>query len=189
MALVCSPIVLLGTQAQASYQLQYVVGSKGSAYPGGTFTLANNFTNAGTVQLNIVSVVTTTDFGTFSPPSGLPFVLTVGQKKELDMDILVPSSASTGSHSFSASAGFQYMDPSTSQWVTPSNSPLVIQTNLTVGQSPSTAGLIGSLILGVIAALVAVVIVLVFRLRRKRAAEALPPTQAPPSPGVPPAPS
>lgn len=176
-------------QSQAYCGLQYKVGSVGAVFPGGSFTFFNNFTNTGSVQLNVVSITLTTDIGTFSPPSGLPLQVAAGATKELDMTVQVPSSASVGAHPASASASFQCFDPSTSQYVIPSFSPLVIQTTLTVSQNPSTAGLIGSIVLGVIVALVVAVVLLVVRLRRKRGMEAMPPTPAqPPPPSIPPGP-
>ncbi len=170
-----------GVQAQASYGLQYVVGSKGAAYQGQEFTAANNFTNTGTVQIQVLQITITTDFGTFTP-TGLPLSISPGQKRTLEMQIQVPSTASVGNHPLSASASFQYLDPSTSQWVTPNESPIVLQTTLTVSQGQSTSLLILGAIFGTIAALVAVVVVLAVKLRRRRRSETMFPAPQPPPP-------
>ncbi len=169
--------------------IQYRVGSTGAVYPGGTFTVNNNFTNTGSVAIQVTSITITVDFGTFSAPaSALPLTVSSGATQSVNFDIQVPSSASVGSHAASASSSFQCNE--SGSWVTPSFSPLVLSTTLTVSQSPGLSAAIGLTILGVIAALAVVVVVLVVKLRRrKQAPPTSPPAYMPPSapPGQPPA--
>jgi hypothetical protein len=127
----------------------------------------------------------TMDFGTFSAPSSkLPLSVPVGStNQELDFDLQVPSSASGGSHSFSASAAFQCYE--SGSWVTPSFSPLVLTSTFNVGQNPGTSALIGLAILGAIVALAVTVVVLVIKRRRKPVAPMPPPAYMPPPPPPP----
>jgi hypothetical protein len=165
--------------------IQYKVGSRGASYPGSTVTIVNNFTNSGSLAMQVTGITVTIDFGTFSAPSSsLPLSVPVGTSQELDYDIQVPSSASMGSHSVSASASFQCNESGT--WVTPSFSPLVLSTTFTVGQNPGTSALIGLSILGAIVALAVAVVVLVIKRRRKPAAPMAPPAYVPPPPPPPP---
>src|SRR5260370_38098196 len=118
--------------AQGICGIQYKVGARGASYPGSTVTIVNNFTNSGSLAMQVTGITVTVDFGTFSAPSSmLPLSVPVGSAtQELDFDIQVPSSASTGSHSFSASAGFQCNE--SGSWVTPSFSPIVLSTTFNV---------------------------------------------------------
>lgn len=162
--------------------VQYQIASRGTSYPGATVTLVNNFTNSGSVALQVTGITLTADFGTFSPPSSkLPLSVAVGTTSELDFDVQVPSSASQGSHSTSASATFQCYEGGS--WVTPSFSPLVLSTKFNVGSSPGTSAAIGLAILGAIGALIVAVVVLAVKLRRRK-----PPTPMAPPPYTPPPP-
>ena len=171
----------VSVEAQGTCGLQYKVSSRGDSYPGATVTLLNNFTNAGTLALQVSGVTLTIDFGTFSAPSSsLPFSVPVGTSRELDFDVKVPASSSVGSHPMSASASFQCNE--SGSWVTPGFSPLVLTSTFSVGQSPGTSTLIGVVILGVIVGLAAAVVALAVRLRRKKHAAPPPPYLAPPAP-------
>jgi hypothetical protein len=163
----------------------YRVGSVGSVSPGNAFALTNNFTNSGSVLVQVTGIVLTVDFGTFSAPSSsLPLTVAAGTTQSTSFNVQVPSSASVGSHSASVSANIQCNEGGS--WVTPSFSPLVISTTMTVAQSPTTLAAIGLAIIGVIVALVVIVIVLVVEMRRKKQAQ---PTPPPPAPSyVPPSP-
>jgi hypothetical protein len=164
--------------------IQYKVGSRGTSYPGATVTIVNNFTNSGSLAMQVTSITVTVDFGTFSAPSSkVPLPVAVGSTQELDFDVQVPSSASIGSHPVSASAAFQCYESGT--WVTPSFSPLVLTSNFDVGQNPGTSALIGLAILGAIVALAVAVVVLVIKRKRKPAAPMPPPTYMPPPPPPP----
>lgn len=190
---VLATLAFLGTMAVSVHGqtcgIQYKAGSTGSVSPGGTFTLTNNFTNTGSVAIQVTSITLTVDFGTFSAPSSaLPLSVSSGGSQSVSFDVQVPSSASVGSHSASASASFQCNE--SGSWVTPSFSPLVLTTTLTVSQSPGLSAAIGLIILGVIAVLAVVVVVLVVKLRRRK--QAPPPTPPaymppPPPPSQPPA--
>lgn len=151
------------------------------SYPGATVTIVNNFTNTGSLAMQVTGITLTTDFGTFSAPSSsLPLSVPVSSSNGLDFDIQVPSSASQGSHTVSASAAFQCNEGGT--WVTPNISPLVLNTTFSVGANPGISAAIGLAIIGAIIALVVVVVVLVVKLRkRKPAAPMPPPTYTPPS--------
>jgi len=172
-------------EAQGTCGIQYKVGSRGASYPGATVTIVNNFTNSGSLAMQVTTITLTIDFGTFSAPSSkLPLSVPVGSTQELDFDIQVPSSASGGSHSISASAGFQCNE--SGSWVTPSFSPLVLSTTFDVGQNPGTSTLIGAVILGAIVALAVAVVVLVVKLRKRKQATPPPPPQYMPPPPPPP---
>ncbi len=176
-------VISTNVEAQGTCGIQYKVGSRGASYPGATVTIVNNFTNSGSLAMQVTSITLTVDFGTFSAPSSkVPFSVPVGStNQELDFDVQVPSSASVASHPLSASAAFQCYESGT--WVTPSFSPLVLTSTFNVGQSPGTATLIGAVILGAIAALAVAVVVLVVKLRkRKQVAPPPPPAYMPPTP-------
>jgi hypothetical protein len=182
---VLTSLVMLGmlsnNVAAQNCGVQYQVSSKGASYPGATVTIANNFTNSGSFAVQITAITLTIDFGTFSAPSSqLPLSVPIGSTQELDVDIQVPSSASGGSHSFSASAAVQCSE--SGSWITPSFSPLVLTTTFNVGQNPGTSALIGIAILGAIVALAVAVVVLVIKRRRKPAAPMPPPAYVPPPP-------
>ncbi len=173
-------------EAQGTCGIQYKVGYRGASYPGSTVTIVNNFTNSGSLAMQVTSVTVTIDFGTFSAPSSsLPLSVPVGSTDQgLDFDIQVPSTASVGSHPVSASAAFQCNESGT--WVTPSFSPLVLTGgSFPVGQNPGTSALIGLAILGAIVALAVAVVVLVIKRKRKPAAPMPPPAYMPPPPPPP----
>ncbi len=173
-----------GAYAQASYALAYNLNYTTPAYPGGSTTLINVFTNNGDVLERVTGLRLTFDLGTFTGSSGLPLLVPVGQAKQLNMTVQLPSSASVGSHSGTASIDFQYQDPGTLQWVTPSTSPLVLTGGIQLTSNPGGLTAAGFIIFGVIAALAFVVVYLVIRMRRKpKAAPMMPP---PPSPVPPP---
>ena len=185
--IILAGLAFLGTIAVSVHgqtcAVQYKVGSTGAVYPGGTFTVTNNFTNTGSVAIQVTSITVTVDFGTFSAPSsGLPLSVSSGASQSVNFDVQVPSSASVGSHAASASASFQCNE--SGSWVTPSFSPLVLSTTLTVSQSPGISAAIGLTILGIIAALVVVVVVLVVKLRKRKQAPppSPPPYMPPPTP-------
>jgi len=173
-------------KAQGTCGIQYKVGSRGTSYPGATVTIVNNFTNSGSLAMQVTSITVTIDFGTFSAPSSsLPLSVPVGSAtQELDFNVQVPSTASVGSHSVSATANFQCNE--SGSWVTPSFSPLVLTTTFNVGQNPGTSTLIGAVIIGVIIALAVAVTVLVIRLRKKKQAAPMPPPAYMPPPPPPP---
>jgi len=184
---VLTSLVMLGAisnsaKAQGTCGIQYKVESRGASYPGSTVTIVNNFTNSGSLAMQVTSITVTVDFGTFSAPSSsLPLSIPVGStNQELDFDMQVPSSASMGSHSASASAAFQCNE--SGSWVTPSFSPLVLSTTFVVGQNPGTSALIGLAILGALVALAVAVVVLVIKRRKKPAAPMPPPAYMPPPP-------
>lgn len=187
--LVLTSLVMLAAlsnsvEAQGTCGIQYKVGSRGVSYPGATVTIVNNFTNSGSLAMQVTTITLTIDFGTFSAPSSkLPLSVSVGSTQELDFDIQVPSSASNGSHPFSTSAGFQCNE--SGSWVTPSFSPIVLSTTFNVGQNPGTSSLIGLAILGAIAALAVAVVVLVIKLRKKKPAAPIPPPAYIPPPPPP----
>ncbi len=126
---------LRDSEAQDTYQIQVSWSAKSWTHPGGTFTAVNTFRNKGTLPLRVVSVVWSTDFGTFKATAGLPLVIAVGEKKEVDIGIQVPPTASVGKHPVSLSSSYQYQDPSTFQWTSASNSPVEDDYEITVLQA------------------------------------------------------
>lgn len=136
LVLLLSLLSLRGSEAQDTYQLQYSINAKEWTHPGGTFTVMNIFLNKGNLPLRVISVAWATDFGTFRAETGIPLVLAGGEKKELDMDIRVPSTASVGNHPSTASTTYQYQDPSTLQWASPAGGPLELEWEIAVVQAP-----------------------------------------------------
>ena len=174
----------LNVRAQGTCGIQYKVGYKGAVYPGATVTIENNFTNSGTLAMQVTGITLTMDIGTFSAPSSsLPLSVPVSSGNNVNFDIQVPSSASQGGHSLSASAAFQCNEGGS--WVTPSFSPLVLTGTLPVGASPGISAAIGLAILGAIVALIVVVVVLVVKLRRRKPITPLPPPAYTPPPPPP----
>jgi hypothetical protein len=147
--------------------LSYAVSYSGTPYPTGSIVVAATFTNSGQVPLRVTDFSLVTDFGTFSASTGLPLVINAGALKELDMMVSIPSSVSVGGHQLTASAVFQYQDPSTMQWVTPSTSPQTVQSTLLVQQNPAILAWIGYGVLGLTALLAGLVVYYFSRLRRK----------------------
>jgi hypothetical protein len=177
---------MTSVHAQPTCIVSYKVGSTGSISPGSTFTVTNNFTNSGTLAIQVTGITLTVDFGIFSESSGLPLSVPAGTTQSSTFDVQVPSSASVGDHAASFSASLQCYE--SGSWVTPSFSPLVLSTTLPVSPSPTTLAAIGLIIIGVIVALVVVVVVLVVMLRRRKKAAPppapayMPPPPPPPSP-------
>jgi len=170
----------------ASYGLQYNLIYT-PANPGSSSIMVNKFTNSGTVPEQVTGVTITSDLGTWAASSGLPLQVPVGQTVELNMTEQIPSSASVSNHAVTASISFQYQDPSTSQWVTPNTSPLVVQGSINVtnlaGAFETTLFDIG-VIGGIVAAVVAVLTVVL--LRRRKPAQPAMGYPAPPPPPTPP---
>jgi len=156
-------LAIRGSEAQGTYELQYSINPKEWTYPGGTFTATNTFHNKGTVPLRIISVEWATDFGTFMATTGIPLTLVAGEKKELVMDIKVPSTASVGNHPLSASTTFQYQDPGTFQWADPQGGPLEFEWEIAVLETPPPQWLGLLPLVGGIAAVVLIVALLLGR--------------------------
>ena len=156
-------LALKGSEAQDTYQLQYNINAKEWTHPGGTFTAVNAFLNKGTVPLRIILVEWATDFGTFRATTGIPLTLVAGEKKVLEMDIQVPSTASVGNHPLSASATYQYQDPNTFQWPNPQGGPLELEWEIVIVQTPSPKWLGLLPLAGGIAALALMVALLIGR--------------------------
>ncbi len=171
------------TNAQANYQLAYNLNYTGAS-PGSASTMMNLVKNQGKVAIRVTGITLTFDFGTYSANSGLPLTIPVGQSSSLNMSVMIPSSTTVGSHSASASIAFQYQDPSSSQWVTPSGSPLVVQGSINVQNSgPLPGGVLEAALIGLFAgALGGGVIAYLLRRRKKRTQATAPPS---PQPAVP----
>jgi len=171
-------------RAPGTFGLQYNLNYVQPILAGGNAKLVNSFTNSGTVPEQVTGISLVLDIGTFTASSGLPLSVPVGQTVELNMTEPIPSSASTGAHAVTATINFQYQDPSSGSWVTPSQSPLVVNGSINIANAASLANLalILGAIVGVIVLVVVVVLVLVLR-RRKAGGESMPmPTMPPPSP-------
>lgn len=182
--IVCTMIGLFSVPVNGqSYGLQYNLVYT-PANPGSSTTLVNKFTNSGTVPERVTGITISSDLGTVSASSGLPLQVPVSQTVELNMTEQIPSSASVSSHAVTASINFQYQDPSTSQWVTPSTSPLVVQGTITVTNVVGAieAGLFDVAVIGGIVAAVVVVLAVVLLRRRK----SQPPAMGYPAPPPPP---
>lgn len=162
--------------SQGNYGLVYNLNYTTPVYPGGSTVLVNVFKNTGTVLEQVTGVTLTSDLGTFTPSSGLPVTVPVSQSVELNMTEQIPSSASVSSHAVTAAINFQYQDPSSLQWVTPTSSPLAVQGAVNITSNPANALGLGVIILGVIAALAVAVVLLVIRMKRKRQPVLPPPT-------------
>ncbi len=168
-----------GIRAQASYQLSYNLNYIGAS-PGSTSTMINLVRNAGTVAIRVTGITLTFDFGSFSATSGLPLTVPVGQSGTLNMTVLIPSSTTVGTHSASASIAFQYQDPSSSQWITPSLSPLAVQGSINVQNSGATPeGVLAAAATGLFIGAIGGLVVYLLRRRKKRAAATVPPSPQP----------
>ena len=187
--LVCMTVGFFSaTVSGQTYGLQYNLVYT-PAYPGSSTVLVNKFTNSGTVAEQVTGITITSDLGTFTASSGLPLSVPVSQTVELNMTEQIPSSASISNHAVSASINFQYQDPSTSQWVTPSTSPLVVQGTITVTTNVGgilAAGLFDAAVIGGIIAAVIVVLVVVVLRRKKSQPPAMGYPAPPPPPSTPP---
>ena len=184
-----SLMIVLGPTLQRvhaqNFALQYNLNYSPIPFPGSSTTLINIFTNSGDVPERVTGVTITLDFGTFTMTSGLPLTVPVGQVVRANMTAQVPSTASVGTHTASASVAFQYQGPNASQWITPTASPLVVQGSIQIQANPSGTAALGFVIIGVIAALAVAVVILVVRMRRKPKPEALPPTAPMSTPSTP----
>ncbi len=172
--------------AQANYQLAYNLKNT-AAYPGSASTLINLFKNQGTVAIRVTGITLTFDFGSYPAPSGLPLTIPVGQSGSLNYSVTIPSSASVGSHSVSASIAFQYQDPSSSQWVTPTGSPLVVQGGMDVQSNPgpTPGGVLSAAAEGLFIGAIGGGVVYLFRRRKKRTSAAAQPSPQPVEPQAP----
>lgn len=160
-------LFILAVAHAQTVSLSYAVSYSGTPYPSGSIVVAGTFTNSGQVPLRVTDFSLVADFGTFSASTGLPLVISAGAVKELDMLMSIPSSVSVGGHQLTASAVFQYQDPSTLQWVTPGTSPQTVQSTLQVQQNPAILVWIGYGVLGVAILLAALAVYYFSRLRRK----------------------
>ena len=153
-----------------SFSLKYDLAYSGVPFAGGAIVVASNFTNIGQLTIRVTGVSFASDFwsnGTRQVTSGFPFNLTAGMNKEVDTPILIPTSASIGTHNVTSTATLQYN--SGSGWV--NANPVVTSINVNVSQT------IGSLFssfvtilliaLGVAAVVVVLVVFLVVRQRKK----------------------
>lgn len=169
----------------ANYGLQYNLVYT-PANPGSSSIMVNKFTNSGTVPEQVTGITITSDLGTWTASSGLPLQVPVGQTVELNMTEQIPSSASVSSHSVTASIALQYQDPSTSQWVTPSGSPLVVQGSINVTSNAGLGLLTVTAIGALVGAVVAVSIALLVRRRKAKPGPTGYPAPSAPPPGPPP---
>ncbi len=172
-------LVLPAVHGQGTFELLYNLKYTRPVYPSGSTILINNFTNGGTLPERVTGVTVITDFGTFNASSGLPLYLAVGQKLELNMTAQIPSGAYVGTHAVRANAYFQYYY--NSQWITPSQSPFLIEGGISITSNPfGSAAEISYLVLVAIATLF-LVVYLAVRMRPKAGAIP-PPSYAPLSP-------
>lgn len=155
------------------YDISYWIEREGSARPGGSFIIINNFANAGNVYMRITRIVVTLGSSEFSPASGLPLNINLSQTVRLNMTIQVPSSTSFGITTLTAKATFQYHHPEIGHWITPSDSPIVVSDRILVEPTSTAqlvAGLAGTIApyaAGTYIVLVGIAAVLIVRERRK----------------------
>lgn len=172
--------------AQANYQLAYNLNYT-AAYPGSTSTMISLLKNQGTVAIRVTAITLTLDFGSYSATSGIPLVIPIGQSSTVNMSVMIPSSTTVGSHAASTSISFQYQDPNSGQWVTPTLSPLLVQGSMNVQSNPgpTLSGAILATFYGLIAGLVGGGVVYLYRRRKKRAAGMTQPQLQPVEPPAP----
>jgi hypothetical protein len=161
-----------------SFSLKYDLGYSGVPFAGGAIVVASNFTNIGQLTLRVTSLSFASDFwsnGTRQVTSGFPFNLTAGMNKEVDTPILIPTSASIGSHNVMSTATWQYSN--SSGWVnaTPVVTSITVSVSQTIGSLFSSFVTILLIGLGVAAVVVVLVVILVVRQRKKRKPGSTPP--------------
>ncbi len=93
--------------------------------------MMNTVVNSIASLVRVESISVETDFGVFSP-SGLPFNLTLGEQRTLNVTVLVPLTAIPGNHSVTATANWSL--PGNYTWVP--STPLVVTGSITVENSP-----------------------------------------------------
>jgi len=115
--------------------LFYAAGYEGLAYPGGTTTLLNNFTDAGNVPMRVTGLSFATNFGTFDESTNLPLQLRPGESSVLRFVISIPSGTTPGNHAIIVTVKWEYYNPQLSQWI--GANPLTVTGNLPIDQTPS----------------------------------------------------
>jgi len=163
--------------AQQSARLEYALGFRGMLYPGETIVLQHNFSNTGQFQVRVTGIVVSLDFwlnGTRPVISDLPLDLFPGERKRIDMPVVVPLNASIGIHPIRSDVYWSYY---TTGWS--GASPIIVEGSITVSLrlSPETnpgtnlislLPTIAPIVIGVYLALVAAALVLLVRERQKR---------------------
>ena len=120
-----------------------------ASYPGGSAILGVSVQNTGTVPERIVEMTITVDLANSVPsPDQIPLVLAPGERREFDVQVQIPSTASLGEHGAEARASFEYFDAATQQWVTSRYSPMIMNSGLPVYKSPGQTFQDGFAILG-----------------------------------------
>ena len=154
-----------------SFSLKHDLAFTGVPFAGGAMIMADNFTNTGQLTIRVTSVSIASDFwsnGTRQVTSGFPFNLTAGMNKEIDTQVLIPTSASIGNHKVTSTASWQYSN--SSGWFNANP----VFTSITVNVSQTIESLFSPFVtilligLGVAAAASVLVMLLVVRQRRKR---------------------
>lgn len=120
-----------------------------ASYPGGSVILGVGVQNTGIVQERIVEMSISVDFAGLLPtPAQIPLLLQPGERREFDVLVHVPSTARVGDHLAEASVSYEYLDPTTQQWVHSAYSPRIMASHVPLYQSPSQKFRDGFTILG-----------------------------------------
>ena len=168
------------------YTAQYSQPNRGAP-----LTIFNSFTNNGTVDERVTSLTITSDLGTFTPPAyALPLPVPIGQEVKLNMTVNIPANVSAAGYAATATVDVQYYNPNTFQWVTPPNSPLIVEGVINIPLTPAAflarVILTGVIIAGVAGAATLVTMLLLRRRKEKPtrvsdSRSAAPPTMIPPT--------
>lgn len=135
--------------------------------------MVSNFTNTGQLTIRVTSISFASDFwsnGTRQVTSGFPFNLTTGSNNMINTAVLIPASASLGSHGIRATASWQYSNSSGWYAASPIAASITVTVSQTLDSLLSTYATILLIGLGIAGIIVISVVLLVIRRRRKRAA-------------------
>src|SRR2546422_1637252 len=98
-----------------------------ASYPGGLAILGVSVQNTGYVPERIVEMTITVDLANSVPsPAQIPLVLAPGERREFDVQVQIPSTASLGWHGAKASASFEDFDAANQQWGTHRDRPMIM---------------------------------------------------------------
>ena len=187
LALITLPLLTMSAVPShgLSFNMKYDLGYRGIPFAGGIISIASNFTNTGQLTIRVTGVSFASDFwsnGTRQVTSGFPFNLTVGMNKEVDIPVLIPTTASIGNHNVTSTATWQYSDGS--GWH--DTSPVVVSKVVAVSQTIDSlfSSLLTILLIGLGVAAILVVLVVFLVLRRRKKSKLGAPLSASPQPSL-----
>jgi len=179
MVFATSPVVTHATL----YSLGYSLGYSGVPFAGGAILLISNLNNTGQLTIRVTSLTFASDFwsnGTYRVTSGLPLNITIGANKEVDTPIIIPTTATIGSHQVTATAAWQYNN--STGWY--NANPVVVSKTVLVSQTIDSlfSGFVTIVLIGLgISAVTAILLVFLIMRQRKKKKKASPPPAGSPT--------